>query len=528
MEPEHDPVPQARMIPRGELFFEPRLNARQFFDRLPELAESIREHGLIEPLVVRPRRGGSGYEVGAGARRFRAAELGKIPELLCVVRDLTDRQMVELSLVENGDREDLHPLEEAEAFYRLHFGWKDLGLDAPVPIEEIAATVHQTKGYVRGRLRLRTDLDEEVRGAFAAMRFNVSGALAFLQVASKATQRKVLAEVAAGRAEKDPIEAVAIARLVRSKYQLRMVDARFPKKDASLVEAAGACSECPKRTRNAPELFEGAKPEDDACTDPDCFALKKETWTRRIVAKAEAEGRLLDEAEGRKAFKAGATANPGAVAYDSPWLALDAECYEDPKHRLWKDLLGKKAPPSKVVVDPAGWPREVVARTDAVEALRRAGEVALADDVARTGESDAGKKAADEARRRKLREEGEALRGSVDATLLQVGERARKFVRAGNQPLLRSVVAGVVELSWNDDLASYVRRHELDDAGGQKGMSRKDRVKAMVLAHVNVMDEATLFGVVAYFGRAAYSVALDASRRIGRVVLDSGQRSAYC
>jgi ParB/RepB/Spo0J family partition protein len=494
MEPEHVPAPLTRSIPRGELHIEPRLNVRQFFDRLDDLAASIREHGLIEPLVVRPRAAG-GYEVGGGARRLRAAEIGKVPELLCVVRDLSDRQMVEMSLVENGDRADLHPLEEAEAFWRLHFGWKGLGLDAPVPLEEIAATVHQTRGYVRGRLRLRTDLDEEVRAAFAGMRFKVAGALAFLQVASKATQRKVYAEVTAGRSEKDPIEAVAIARLVRSKYQLRMVDARFPKKDATLVEAAGACTDCPKRTRNAPELFEGAKPEDDACTDPDCFALKKDTWAKRVTARAEAEGRLLDEGEWRKAFKGGATANPGAVAYDSPWLALDAECYEDPKLRTWKDLLGKKAPPSKVAVDPAGWPRDVVARADAVEALRKLGESALADDVARFGD-EGEKKEADAARRKKLREEGEALRGAVDATLLQVGKAGAASWKALSRPTLRALVAGVVELSWNDDLAAYVRRHELDDAGGQKGMSRKDRVKQMVLAHVGAMAERELVGAL--------------------------------
>ena len=94
---------------------------RQHFDadKLDELAQSIREHGLVEPLVVRRLAGGDKFELIAGERRWRALQRAGLREALVVVKDVSPKDAFELALIENVQREDLNPIELAEAFERL-------------------------------------------------------------------------------------------------------------------------------------------------------------------------------------------------------------------------------------------------------------------------------------------------------------------------------------------------------------------------------------------------------------------------
>ena len=94
-------------------------NPRQTFEqnKLEELAESIRQHGLIQPVTVRPM--GQEFEIVAGARRFRAAQLAELFSIPARIMELTDGQSLEWALVENSQRVDVHPYEEAQGFQRL-------------------------------------------------------------------------------------------------------------------------------------------------------------------------------------------------------------------------------------------------------------------------------------------------------------------------------------------------------------------------------------------------------------------------
>src|SRR5258706_3886801 len=92
-------------------------------ERLEELAESIRVNGIIQPLIV--RRQGEEYQIIAGERRWRAAQLAGLAEVPVVVQDVADPQMLEIALVENIQREELHPIETAHAYDRLY---RELGL----------------------------------------------------------------------------------------------------------------------------------------------------------------------------------------------------------------------------------------------------------------------------------------------------------------------------------------------------------------------------------------------------------------
>lgn len=126
------------------------LQPRRRFDEaeLAALADSVREKGVLQPLLVRPAVGGAaGYEIVAGERRWRAAQRAGLHELPVVVRALSDQETLEVALVENLQRADLSPLEEAQAFHRLieEFGHTQ---------EELAATLGKSRSHVANTLRL--------------------------------------------------------------------------------------------------------------------------------------------------------------------------------------------------------------------------------------------------------------------------------------------------------------------------------------------------------------------------------------
>lgn len=113
-------------------------------ESLTELADSIKEKGLLQPLLVRPR--GDGYELVAGERRWRAAQRAGLAEIPVVIRDLGDREALELALIENLQREDLNPVEEAQGYQRL--------LEMGLTQEQVARSVGKARATVANALRL--------------------------------------------------------------------------------------------------------------------------------------------------------------------------------------------------------------------------------------------------------------------------------------------------------------------------------------------------------------------------------------
>ena len=143
------PRSAANAVPQKLLLSELVANAQQprtvFEDAaLEELASSIAEKGVLQPLLVRPK--GKGYEIVAGERRFRAAKLAGLTEVPVVVRDLDDRETLEIALIENLQRENLNPLEEARAFQ----GLLELGLTQ----EQLAKTLGKGRSTIANGLRL--------------------------------------------------------------------------------------------------------------------------------------------------------------------------------------------------------------------------------------------------------------------------------------------------------------------------------------------------------------------------------------
>jgi ParB family transcriptional regulator, chromosome partitioning protein len=191
-------LPLADIIPSP---LQPREEFRG--EHLQELVESIRERGIIQPLIV--RKVGPNHELIAGERRWRAArELG-LAEAPVIVRTASDREVLELALIENLQREDLNPIEEATAYERLH---RDLGMKQ----EEIARRVSKSRAAVANAMRL-LGLDDEVRGYLKTGRISVGHAKVLLSLRSPEEQKALAGEIIRQGASVRTAEKLAARRL---------------------------------------------------------------------------------------------------------------------------------------------------------------------------------------------------------------------------------------------------------------------------------------------------------------------------
>ncbi|WP_027133592.1 ParB/RepB/Spo0J family partition protein [Geminicoccus roseus] len=142
------PTPKgSRVVPIEQLTPSAHQPRRSFDeDELESLADSMRRHGLLQPLLVRPK-GDQGYEIVAGERRWRAAQRAGLDEVPVLIRELGERETLEIALVENVQRKDLSPLEEADAYRRLtdEFGHTQ---------EDIASVLGRSRSHVANTIRL--------------------------------------------------------------------------------------------------------------------------------------------------------------------------------------------------------------------------------------------------------------------------------------------------------------------------------------------------------------------------------------
>lgn len=184
------------------------LQPRRLFDeaKIGELAASIRNSGIIQPLLV--RRSGDGYELIAGERRLRAAVRAGLTEVPVVVREASDHEALQLALIENLQREDLNPIEEATAYRRLQ---NDLGLSQ----EEIAERVGKSRPAVANSMRLLL-LPKDVQLEVAQGRLPAGQARALLSLENEAmivsAARTVSAEGLSTRATERLVSRLKLGR----------------------------------------------------------------------------------------------------------------------------------------------------------------------------------------------------------------------------------------------------------------------------------------------------------------------------
>jgi ParB/RepB/Spo0J family partition protein len=469
-------------------------NPRKSFKGIDELAASVRVHGVISPLLVRPAdsRVGTAYELVAGERRWRAAKKAGLKHVPAIVRELSDKEVLEIQVIENVQRADVHPIEEADGYEVL---LEKHGYD----VEGIAAKIGKSKAYVYARLKLAA-LAPYPRKAFLEDRLNASIALLIARIPDVGLQekatREILAEPAALQADEfagavdndnDPVsyirrelrtdEVVDKAEPVpmsvreaqvhlRRRYMLRLELATFTLADAQLVPKAGACTDCSFRTGNQRELFSEVAAA-DVCTNPPCFEEKTRAAFDQKAAAAKAQGVKVVEKE--KTERMFSPIDGRTVAGSSPYVDPKSEVPRDlvgwgtSKLPTWEQLLGKKIEaPKALVQDQTGAARELLDKNATVKALRDAGKL-----------EKAGKSGGSTATSAKEREAAAKKREAEEAKL-EIKQDALKRSLAG-------VAAAMNKIDEKKELAVWrwiAKRCLIDDEGLDLVLERRG-IKSM-------------------------------------------------
>ena len=171
-------------------------------ESLRELADSIAVHGVLQPLLVRPLPEG-GYQLVAGERRWRASRMAGLFEVPVIIREMTDAEMMQISMIENLQRENLNPVEEA-------LGYKMLQDEYGLTQDEIAKSVGKSRPVVANAMRL-LNLDDEVLKLLREGRITTGHARALLGISSAEEQRRI-----AGMIEKNDLTVRDIERAAKS------------------------------------------------------------------------------------------------------------------------------------------------------------------------------------------------------------------------------------------------------------------------------------------------------------------------
>ncbi|MFP5328056.1 MAG: ParB/RepB/Spo0J family partition protein [Acidimicrobiia bacterium] len=176
-------IPVARILPNPA---QPRLSYDE--ESLTELADSIREHGVLQPILVRPA--GSKFELIAGERRWRASQMAGRESIPAIVVEFDEQTALEVSIIENLQREDVSPLEEAAMFRKMTdtFGYS---------VRQLAQKVGKDKGYVENRLRL-SDAPADVRELVSLRKDTISHAYELMKIGDERKRRRLAKRVAAG------------------------------------------------------------------------------------------------------------------------------------------------------------------------------------------------------------------------------------------------------------------------------------------------------------------------------------------
>ena len=331
-------------------------NARKTFNRqnLKDFTSHIKSRGIKEPLILRVGDDGR-FQAVVGERRRRAALASGMEYVPARVwQDVSDLEALELQLAIDGQREEVHPLEEADAFQLLH---RQHGRT----LEQIAKKTGRSVGFIVQRMRLCL-LGPVAREAFLAGQISERVALLLTTLPDLSGQdaaSRVLVADSKQRGESIPVSAAR--QYLQQHFMLPLYRAAFSITDAALVAEAGPCSTCQKRTGAQRELFPEANTQDQ-CMDPPCYQKKVAAdWRQRTECTRDCGGLVLQGSESKKMFLPG-----GALRQETEYVDLAAKVPEDPKGRSYAQLLtGTKLPVPTLARDREGRPHELVPRTAA-------------------------------------------------------------------------------------------------------------------------------------------------------------------
>jgi ParB/RepB/Spo0J family partition protein len=344
-------------------------NPRKRFDpaRVTQIAESMKQVGQIQPIRARPNprhtasNGQPPYEIVVGETRWRAAQQANIP-LDVIVRSYTDIEALEVQLVENLQRTDLHPMEEAEGYEQLLR--TPTGLQGHATVHDLAARVGKSDSYVYQRIKLLA-LCKAGRDAFYAGQINASVALLIARMPNAEEQARATAKIVAGFGG-DPYSYRQAVEYLQREFMLKLQLARFD--ITAAYKVAGPCAGCKKRSGAEPDLFADVTG-GDMCQDARCYQAKTEEAHQLLLQAARDAGRTV--LQGVAARRVLPTVDGAPVGH----FRLDAPCPElTDSARPLRALLGTGSTAQIVVVDlPDQAPVELVAFEVARTAIKARG-----------------------------------------------------------------------------------------------------------------------------------------------------------
>lgn len=292
-------------IPLGAIEVLAGFNPRQSFEPEPaqQLLDSIKARGVLQPLLVRPHPKRAGlYWLIAGERRLRAAKQAGLAAVPARVLQATDTEALELALMENLQRADLHPLEEARGIARLHQELK-------LPLAEIQQRLGKSRSHVYDSLKL-VALSAPAQAAFQAGRLDRSRALLVSRLADPEFQARAVKEITTPDCWGGGVPSVRRAQdIIHDRYMVDLRRAPFRLDDPKLMPDAGPCTTCPHRSANHAGT---------SCGKPTCYRAKVEVAWIAAKSKALEAGWEIVDAQQTPAL-IGTGNNPYAPLTDTTW-----------------------------------------------------------------------------------------------------------------------------------------------------------------------------------------------------------------
>lgn len=384
-----------------------KTNPRKNFDaeKLKDLADSIRTQGIIQPLLVRPAwcmgktaeqiqliNGDAPavdfLELVAGERRHRAANMAQLSRVPVIIRFLGDQETLELQLIENLQRDDLDPFEEAAGYQQL-LNLRD-GHGKPIhTVDTIHRRVSKPRRRVWYRLKLLA-VPDAVRVSVLGGGLSVQAAELIGSIPTKELRAAAAEEILHPAMREGPLPVNGpggVREVISLRYMRSLVGAPFDPTDKELVAVmeddqtgerigGGACGDCPMRTGNM-EAIIGKTKRPDVCTNPQCFLKKSDVYFERLMETAVKDGkRVLTSKEAADVFD-----EDGSIYLDCDYVVISGkpdpqEVRQDFTGRMprWQALLeGLESKPQILIArDPKGRVVELVDRALAIEAVNLA------------------------------------------------------------------------------------------------------------------------------------------------------------
>jgi len=483
-----------------------KTNPRKTIDaaKLQELADSIKAKGVLQPIVVRPtyqlgaiwrgranavvtpetyhaepeRFPAMNYELVAGERRYRAAKLAGLTEIPATVQQMSDREALEAQTVENVQREDLDPLEQAAGYQKL---LDDHGYD----VEQLAQRIGKSRAYVYGTLKL-LQLPKQAQKALAAGELQQSTAQVIARIPDAAKRDLVTKAALEKDYQGERPSYRRVKEMVERECMVELKSAPFPRKSLDLVPEAGSCDACPKRTGNASDQYPDARA--DVCTDPSCYRRKVDAWQEQVLDRARQSGKsVLSEAESLDLFP-----YPGGnLKTDCPYRDLADTCFQDQRTgkapRSYEQLLKGHLAEADVVLatDREGMLHRLALKNQVLVIIRQehglCKERHFDGDGSRTSDEERKGAARRKAENRVRRETQRALLGAVSEAAERIFRAESGWPVEGNRAreLLRVVADDIVSRSLGSTAEQVCGRRGLPNQNtGEQSKSLATLVKA--------------------------------------------------